>query len=242
MSKSVISGKYKYESLPDSSSIRLLRVEAATASDPIRSSLKLVDLNENPTFLALSYSWKEDQSLVSLGRTFAQAQLQFSGWRATQNFEATLGQRDYISNDENRVKHKEILEKLSAVHSFKGKWIPQIIFCDGQSIAVQPNLYNALLHLRKGKTGNYWIDAVCINQEDSIDRSAQVQMMGKVYQSVADVVVWLGDAPFLLDPGVRRFYGRLAPSSSNTASNLSDMDLSATGLIGQSSEWRRCRY
>ncbi|KKY28420.1 putative ankyrin and het domain protein [Phaeomoniella chlamydospora] len=47
-----------------------------------------------------------------------------------------------------------------------------------------------------GKTRQHqqyiWVDAICINQEDNIEKSAQVALMGKIYQSAKSVTVWLG--------------------------------------------------
>jgi Heterokaryon incompatibility protein (HET) len=36
-----------------------------------------------------------------------------------------------------------------------------------------------------------WIDAVCINQRDNLEKSAQVAIMGSIYRSAALVTVWL---------------------------------------------------
>ena len=37
-----------------------------------------------------------------------------------------------------------------------------------------------------------WIDAICINQVDAVEKSCQVQMMGTIYQKAQLVLVWLG--------------------------------------------------
>ena len=37
------------------------------------------------------------------------------------------------------------------------------------------------------------IDALCINQEDSRERTQQVQLMERIYQSATETNVWLGD-------------------------------------------------
>lgn len=37
-----------------------------------------------------------------------------------------------------------------------------------------------------------WIDAICINQEDSDERSAQIQKMGEIYERATFVIIWLG--------------------------------------------------
>ncbi|KAF9629117.1 hypothetical protein BFW01_g10320 [Lasiodiplodia theobromae] len=38
----------------------------------------------------------------------------------------------------------------------------------------------------------FWIDAICINQEDSEEKAGQVAMMGEIYKMASSVVIWLG--------------------------------------------------
>ena len=38
-----------------------------------------------------------------------------------------------------------------------------------------------------------WIDAICINQADDVEKSQQVAMMKDVYATAAQVLIWLGD-------------------------------------------------
>ncbi|KAI1319317.1 hypothetical protein F5Y16DRAFT_406037 [Xylariaceae sp. FL0255] len=51
-----------YSPLPTPTSVRLLRVEAGRTGDAIRCTLTVVDLKDNPKFIALSYSWEKDVS------------------------------------------------------------------------------------------------------------------------------------------------------------------------------------
>lgn len=47
-----------------------------------------------------------------------------------------------------------------------------------------------------------WIDAICINQEDAVERGSQVGRMGAIYRQCIQVVVYLGpDIAWLLPPG-----------------------------------------
>jgi len=39
-----------------------------------------------------------------------------------------------------------------------------------------------------------WIDAVCINQDDLDEKTAQVRMMKEIYSGAVEVVAWLGPA------------------------------------------------
>lgn len=38
-----------------------------------------------------------------------------------------------------------------------------------------------------------WIDALCIDQDNLVEKSSQVEMMGKIYQAAERVIVWLDD-------------------------------------------------
>jgi hypothetical protein len=57
------------------------------------------------------------------------------------------------------------------------------------------NLAIALEHLQEeDKTIIFWIDAVCINQNDSNEKSIQVQRMGNIFASAVLVIAWIGPA------------------------------------------------
>lgn len=67
------------------------------------------------------------------------------------------------------------------------------IECNKRPFQVINNLYSALQHLRyKDKERILWIDAICINQEDRDERSAQVVIMRDIYRRAERVLVWLG--------------------------------------------------
>ena len=62
-------------------------------------------------------------------------------------------------------------------------------------LLVTGNLHAALLHLRDGLLERImWIDAICINQKDSVEKGRQVQFMAEIYASANRVIVWLGEA------------------------------------------------
>lgn len=59
--------------------------------------------------------------------------------------------------------------------------------------AVRPNLLGALKHFRyPEKTRTLWIDAICINQTDDVEKSVQVARIADVYRLAHQVIVWLG--------------------------------------------------
>jgi hypothetical protein len=55
------------------------------------------------------------------------------------------------------------------------------------------NLSWALIHIRKpNQEVRLWIDAVCINQADDIEKSWQVGLMARIYAHANGTLVWLG--------------------------------------------------
>ena len=69
------------------------------------------------------------------------------------------------------------------------------IVCNGQRVSVTMNLYNALRQIAFNsslKSRRLWVDALCINQDDVIEKSHQVGMMGEIYRNAEIVVVWMG--------------------------------------------------
>ena len=64
-----------------------------------------------------------------------------------------------------------------------------------QSFPVTHNLAEALQCLRhESQTQSLWIDAICIDQSNDIERSEQVAMMYEIYHRADRVMVWLGAA------------------------------------------------
>lgn len=75
--------------------------------------------------------------------------------------------------------------------------VPQLnprIICNNVPLAVTQNLLDVLASLSAFWTEKdwLWIDAVCINQADLVERSQQVLLMGELYASAEQVIIWLG--------------------------------------------------
>ncbi|KAE9376030.1 HET-domain-containing protein [Stipitochalara longipes BDJ] len=62
-----------------------------------------------------------------------------------------------------------------------------------ETIGITHNLAVALRHLRDERSPRVlWIDALCINQDDLVERSVEVLGMGSIYTHAERVIVWLG--------------------------------------------------
>jgi hypothetical protein len=68
-----------------------------------------------------------------------------------------------------------------------------VIQCSGMKIQITANLEGALQQLRYANRPRvFWVDAICINQDDNAERSRQVRIMQEIYANATQVVVWLG--------------------------------------------------
>ncbi|KAI1742029.1 heterokaryon incompatibility protein-domain-containing protein [Xylaria scruposa] len=60
-------------------------------------------------------------------------------------------------------------------------------------ISITRNLDDALRRLRRDTASReVWIDAICVNQNDTVERGHQVSLMGYIYRLARNVIVWLG--------------------------------------------------
>jgi hypothetical protein len=68
------------------------------------------------------------------------------------------------------------------------------VFVNGKRLPVTKTLWEALNRFRRPDTViTLWVDWICVCQERTRERNAQVEMMGKIFKAARKVVVWLGD-------------------------------------------------
>ncbi|KAH7082968.1 heterokaryon incompatibility protein-domain-containing protein [Paraphoma chrysanthemicola] len=127
----------------DISGIRLLEILSGPSYEPIRCRLSQHDLDDLPSYIALSYTWEQGQQ--------------------------------------------------------------KSIVCDEMCLDIGDNLWQFLLEYRKKRviqeneareqksdTSFLWIDAICIDQSNLMERNQQVAQMRMVYTKAHSVIVWLG--------------------------------------------------
>ncbi|TVY16431.1 Heterokaryon incompatibility protein 6, OR allele [Lachnellula arida] len=67
------------------------------------------------------------------------------------------------------------------------------IICNGIEFNTTDNCYNALLRLRYPQQKRIlWVDAICIDQTNVLERNQQVQLMRRIYNQANRVLIWLG--------------------------------------------------
>ena len=90
-------------------------------------------------------------------------------------------------------KNGQTYEALS--YTWGEKTESSTIVCNGHGFTVTRNLESALRVLRlSDRIRNLWVDQICINQGDLVERSHQVAIMGDIYRNAGQNLVWLGEA------------------------------------------------
>jgi hypothetical protein len=91
------------------------------------------------------------------------------------------------------------------------------IMLNGAPVVVRRNLYDFLLQARQeGWHTHLWIDALCINQSNNLEKSRQVAMMGEIFSRAQQVLVWLGPLDLVESESLVEFHGRCKTSGINT--------------------------
>jgi hypothetical protein len=178
---------YPYTNLPTPTSIRILKVlpEDQNQGHRIVVSLEVVDLKDSPRYTAISCSW---------GNPF----------------------NVYAEEDEDKIQSFEVSSQPN-----------KTIICNAHYIKVTQNCYDFLKAIQQigafvagpqyarwaiGKlvadtlipvdAQYYWIDAICINQSSMPEKSAQVSVMGHIYDKAGLVLVWLGPKDVFSDEAI----------------------------------------
>lgn len=61
-----------------------------------------------------------------------------------------------------------------------------------------------------------WIDAICINQADDLEKGHQVAMMAEIYSKASEVLIWLGDADDSTESGIEAINAVVTARSNGT--------------------------
>jgi hypothetical protein len=87
----------------------------------------------------------------------------------------------------------EIIEYEAISYSWGNAERTVLVICNRQSVLVTPALAEALRHFRLSSEPRWlWCDALCINQEDLVDKAQQVPQMLMIFSKAKAVRAWLG--------------------------------------------------
>ncbi|KAI0436599.1 heterokaryon incompatibility protein-domain-containing protein [Xylaria telfairii] len=82
-------------------------------------------------------------------------------------------------------------DALSYTWGDQGLTFPFI--CNNQELRIHKNLRDALPYLaRRRSTLPIWIDAICIDQSNSVEKFSQIRMMHSIYRQATQTWIWFG--------------------------------------------------
>lgn len=173
----------------------LVRLPVTLALSPILLLRHLLlDFAWNPLFSAfvpaIYFRWNNRvyQDLQQGSRQIRV--LELSRGSLSANVEARLTIVDLVKEPDET--HYEALSYSWGGHLM----LRRLINLNGHSYLVADTVFNALRELRlPDRERRLWIDAICINQGNLDEKSQQVGLMGLIYKTAQNVIVWLGKAP-----------------------------------------------
>ena len=166
---------YKYEPLRQGH-IRLVKIDGLTITQKhshhdhdVHLSMFTFPIGSCPEYDALSYTWGDPETHdVDQAQTFTKVDRCFPLRCDDRILRGTSNLRAALR----RLRELQSLEAHEAARMPKG---------------------DSHLDARYGKAQFYWIDALCINQDDLLERAEQVLLMGKIYKQAQATWVWLGE-------------------------------------------------
>jgi hypothetical protein len=112
------------------------------------------------------------------------------------------------------------------------------IIMNGQSFAVTTNLYAALSRLKTTPHKALWIDAICINQKDLVEKSAQLLLMGSIYRKASTTIAWLANLTFNHNNASPETFTSPICKNKEAEDNRAERLLQSSSLLNNS-YWRR---
>lgn len=104
-------------------------------------------------------------------------------------------QNEPIQCDLSEVAHNSGTSYEALSYTWGSSEYSQSIAVSKKHLLVGWNLYHALKSLRlSDKARTIWVDALCINQDDILERNEQVLLMKRIYQKAKNVLVYLGES------------------------------------------------
>lgn len=165
--------------------IRLLRISPGELCDPISVSLSYASLDNAPPYEALSYVWGDASITEPITCNGIAMNITTNLAHALRRIRQGVAETEVGRPSSETAASQLDKRRELRIWSFRD---------------VFKNLkYSAST---KETHGLYWIDALCINQQDTAERNHQVLLMSEVYSLADKVLVWLGDAAIPLEDEV----------------------------------------
>ena len=158
--------EYQYSDIPPEETRLFILHPSKRPTDPIECSLVPVPFTQ-----------------LGRGRFHYEA-LSYS-WGYDEPANAISVRHHELSNTTTIRENKQGTARLRTQYKHEPQWA---------SFRIRSNLLSALQRLRQSSQKvHLWIDAVCINQDNDVEKSIQISKMAIIYNKAQNVRVWLGE-------------------------------------------------
>lgn len=104
---------------------------------------------------------------------------------------------DELRCDMDEVRLSDVGEESQGYTALSYVWgkheASHMIWFGNHLLRIRPNLDSALRNLRRrDRSIRLWVDAVCINQHDLLERNHQVQQMRDIFSAASETIIYLG--------------------------------------------------
>lgn len=129
-----------------------------------------------------------------------------------------------------RLDHKPLEPgHICLSHRWSDKSATREIFINDRPYAVSANIWHFLDIARHKfkQEDRFWIDAICIDQQNVLEKNRQVPLMGNIYRSAKLVVSWLG----VCDDTTRRCLEVIQSGNFDLGTNHFDQAITGTDIF-----------
>lgn len=107
----------------------------------------------------------------------------------------------------------------------------RLIMVNGKCLGIRPNLFHALacLRLDHPEDNLYWGDAICINQQDLVEKRTQIKLMATIFTESVSTLAWLGPPDNLTANGVNKIEA-IATTWDSRSEHLQDLSLAESDM------------
>ena len=130
----------------------------------------------------------------------------------------------------------------------QGPDFSETIYCNEQPVSISKNLFNLLKRLRDPENKRrIWVDQLCIDQGNAIEKAEQIPLMGQIYTQASEVVFWIGEEDagtaqaFSLAKGLEKALANMVLNDKHTPTPDTILKAEELGDLGLSSlasgEW-----
>ncbi|OCK78539.1 hypothetical protein K432DRAFT_394682 [Lepidopterella palustris CBS 459.81] len=172
--------RYQYSPLLTGTSIRLLQTHGKDKSGILQCSLKIVDLNDEPKYHALSYTWGNPHAN---GTHFQEYYKAVAPEYVAETTILILCDGKAIRVQQNLYDALTLIPQDLSARRANQETFPRLMEDSNPSrVVVDTDSPDSWI----------WIDAICIDQNNIPERGAQVSIMDLIYQKASYTIIWLG--------------------------------------------------